>query len=83
MQNFWDAVLNELKTAWDLIKKDIPKNRKLNDIAANFIEYFEDFYMKEENMYFYIGALPPAYGNTNNTVYSGKRYLLYELLTII
>jgi len=57
---------NELNFVWGLIKKEISTNKNIQDFKEDFVQYFERTYMNNENKYFYIGALPPGYSNTNN-----------------
>lgn len=71
---------NQLKFSWDLIKKDVLKNKKLKEISKDFVDYFEKEYMKQENMYWYIGALPEGYSNTNNMLEGHNRHLKHNLL---
>ena len=57
---------NDFDNLWKIIKKDILKDQNLNQVGQKFIDYYEGFYLKTENKGFYIGALPPGYGSTNN-----------------
>jgi len=65
----------QLDTLWKLIKEDIKENEDLEDIASEFVDYFENFYMKAEEKGFFIGFLPPGFGNTNNMLEGHRRFL--------
>ena len=60
---------------WELIKKDIAQNKDLKDIKEDFVQYFEKVYMSPENKFFYIGALPAGYSNTNNLLEGHHRHI--------
>lgn len=69
----------ELFSSWNLIKTDIRNNDKLQDISEDFISYFQKVYLTAENKNFYIGALPPGYGNTNNMLEGHHKHLKYNI----
>ena len=41
---------------------------EFSEVKNNFINYFEGFYLKPGNRGFYMGYLPPDFGNTNNNL---------------
>jgi len=69
----------ELHNIWTLIKKTVSKDHFLKPISSKFIEYFEENYLSQANKSFYIGALPPGYGNTNNALEGHHRYLKSQI----
>jgi len=69
----------QLNSLWKLIKKEAKSNPDIEDIAEDFIDYFEDEYMNEDNNNWYIGALPPGFGNTNNMLEGHHRYLKEQI----
>lgn len=79
--NILSSALDEIEfhNLWALIKKTISKDHFLKPISSNFLEYFEENYISKENKSFYIGALPPGFGNTNNALEGHHRYLKSQI----
>ena len=69
----------QLEALWEIIKKDMPNNKELESIQPEFISYFESTYFKKEERTFYIGFLPPGYGNTNNMLEGHHRFLKRDI----
>lgn len=80
LENYIDHLGNcnddeQLNLLWKIIQKDIKNHNELKNIAPEFIQYFEKEYMNEDYRGWYIGALPPGFGNTNNILEGHHRYL--------
>ena len=67
--------VGELDFLWPLIKKDILAQKEIKSISRNFVQYFENTYLIDENKKFFIGALPPGYSSTDNLLEGHHRHL--------
>ena len=70
---------SELDSLWRIIKKDLLSNTNLKELSQDFIPYFQNEYMTEENKGFIIGSLPPGYSNTNNMLEGHHRHLKHNI----
>lgn len=70
---------SQINSLWELVKDDVNNEEELKDIASDFISYFENTYLNENGKTFYIGFLPPGYGNTNNMLEGHHRYLKRDI----
>ena len=71
--------LNEVQKLWKIVKGEILKNLKENDIGKEFVKSFEENYLSKENCQWFIGASRPGFCNTNNQLEGHHRYLKKEV----